>query len=147
MKKKVICIAVSACLFALLTATAFAQLTTSPVRANIPFSFTVRGRTLPAGEYEVSRVNDDGNTLQITNIDHRHQHAIVETEGVKGSRQHRSELVFHRYGDSYFLYEVWTAGFETGSEVPTSSQEKILKHESNIAGMSAEPQTVAIAIN
>ena len=38
-----------------------------------------------------------------------------------------SELVFHRYGDRYFLSQIWAQGEERGSELPMMKVEKELK--------------------
>jgi hypothetical protein len=35
----------------------------------------------------------------------------------------RSKLVFHRYGDRYFLAQIWVAGYNSGRELPKSRQE------------------------
>ena len=42
----------------------------------------------------------------------------------------KSTLVFHRYGDEYFLSEVWPAGAATGREFPKSRAERELVTES-----------------
>jgi hypothetical protein len=39
-----------------------------------------------------------------------------------GKRQ-KTKLVFHRYGDRYFLAQVWTAGSDQGRELPKSRRE------------------------
>jgi hypothetical protein len=71
--------------------------------ADIPFQFLVAGQTLPAGHYIVSQVND--NTLRIDGP--QHQRAIVATNSTQRSASDTScKLVFHRYGDSYFLSNV-----------------------------------------
>jgi hypothetical protein len=148
MKKRVLGIAFGGALLALMSVTAFAQLPGAPIRANIPFDFTVRGRTLPAGHYEISRINDEPGGLEIANIDHRSEHALFETEPVQQSKiPNRGEIVFHRYGDNYFLYEVWTPGLETGREIETSRRERALERDMAMGGKQAQAETVAIAIN
>ena len=57
----------------------------------------------------------------------------------------RSEIVFHRYGDSYFLAEVLTGGEETGQELAPTRAERRLRSE--MASNRAEPETVALAVN
>jgi hypothetical protein len=147
MKRRVFSIAVTCCVLALVTATAFAQLPGEPIRADIPFDFTVRGKVLPAGKYEISRITNAEGGLEIFNVNRHHAHAIVETEPVEGAISNRGELVFHRYGDIYFLHEIWTPGVETGRELPTTRQERTLRRETASTGKSAEPQTVALAID
>jgi hypothetical protein len=36
----------------------------------------------------------------------------------------RAKLVFHRYGDQYFLYQVWAAGATSGRQFPKSRSER-----------------------
>src|SRR6266566_4315139 len=38
--------------------------------------------------------------------------------------QAKSKLVFHRYGNRYFLTQVWSAGSSLGRELPKSAKEK-----------------------
>ena len=149
MKKGILSIALAGCVLTLLLgATAQGQLTGGPIRINIPFDFNIRGKTLPAGEYEVKRINDDAESLEIANVKHSHDHAIFETEQVEARKLPRhAELVFHRYGDQYFLSEIWTPGTETGRELFMSRQERAVKQEmaANSNGQTG-PQTVAVAI-
>jgi len=146
MKRRVFSITLSVCVLALTAAIAFAQLPGETIRVNIPFDFLVRGRSLPAGEYEISRLNDEPEVLAITNIRNRHEHAMIETDPEEGNAPRHGKVVFHRYGDSYFLHEIWTAGIETGRELPMSHQEKVLRQETMAKGESTEPQMVAVAI-
>ena len=54
MKKQIVGTLVAGCLLALMIAVpARAQLPGTRIRVNIPFDFIVRGRTLPAGIYEI----------------------------------------------------------------------------------------------
>jgi hypothetical protein len=148
MKRRLLSIAVGG--FAvvwMLASTAFAQFPGEPIRASIPFDFTIRGTTLPAGEYEISRIGDEPGALEIANIYHRGEHTVFETEPVQGPISSKGELVFHRYGDSYFLYEVWTPGIETGRELAPSHSERQLRREATVAGRAGQAETVAIAIN
>jgi hypothetical protein len=38
--------------------------------------------------------------------------------------QEKSKLVFHRYGNQYFLAQIWTAGNDRGRELPKTEQER-----------------------
>jgi len=148
MKERGFIIALSGCVLTLLLAVgAFAQLPGAPLRANIPFDFMVRGKTLPAGEYEFRRINDQADGLEVLNIHQNREHTIFNTEPVeKGNIARHGEIVFHRYGDTYFLYEVWTAGLETGRELPVSKQERYLRSETASNAVRPQPETVAIAV-
>ena len=131
---------------ALMTATPIrAQLPGTTIRANIPFDFNVRGKTLPAGSYQVSRISDELGGLHIYSRSN-HQNVLFETDAVETRTRtpHRAELVFHRYGDTYFLYEIWTPGENTGRELPTSRAERRLEQES--AKTNTKPEMVALAV-
>ena len=130
----------------LIAITAFAQLPGTAIRASIPFDFTVRGRTLPAGKYEITRVNDEAVNLLIRSVDNKRDHAMFETEPVYVSNTSSKDvLVFHRYGDSYFLSEVVTGSEETGRELAPSHAERQMRRE--MARNQVEPETVTVALN
>ena len=135
------------CLLALSIAVpARAQAPGTTMRASIPFDFIVRGRTLPAGYYEIRRINDEPSGLVIQNINHRRSEAMFETQPVYSSKgPNKSLVVFHRYGDSYFLSEVVTAGSQTGEELPPSQAE--LRLRSEVAKNNVEQETVTLALN
>jgi hypothetical protein len=38
--------------------------------------------------------------------------------------QETTKLVFHRYGDQYFLAQIWTAGNDRGRELPRTERER-----------------------
>jgi hypothetical protein len=145
--KKIFGAMVTGCLLALVIAVpAHAQLPGTQMRVSIPFDFTVRGKTLPSGEYEVSRIGDEPISLLIRNVKDKRDHVVFETEPVYAGRiPNRGLVVFHRYGDSYFLSEVVTAGEDTARELTTSRAERQLQRE--MASNKAEPETVALAVN
>jgi hypothetical protein len=114
------------------------------LRTKIPFDFTVRGKILPAGVYEIRRVNDQPDVLAISGIDDRHERAIFNTDPVEARKiPGRGEVEFHRYGDSYFLSEIFTGEEQTGREVRLTRQERDLRRE--MASNKTEPETVALA--
>ena len=53
----------------------------------------------------------------------------------------KSKLIFHSYGDQYFLSQVWTAGSATGSELRKSAKEK----EQGLLARNETPDQVTIA--
>ena len=146
MKKQILRAVVTGCLLALMIAVpAHAQLPGTIMRVAIPFDFIVKGKTLPAGNYEIKRISDSPEGLIIRNANEKRDHVIFETEPVETREiPNTSEIVFHRYGDSYFLSEVLTAGEETGQEVLPSRAERQLR--SQMASNRAEPETVALAV-
>lgn len=126
-------------------ATAYAQLPGTTLRATIPFDFSIRGKILPAGTYEIRRALDTPDDLMILSLNDKHEHAIFETESVQARETlRRGQLVFHRYGDSYFLSEVFAGGDNLGRELVPSPQERKLKRE--LASNKTQPETVSLAV-
>ena len=68
MKKLFSVIAMGCLLSLLVVGSVQAQLPGTEIRASIPFDFTVRGKTLPAGEYELTRIGDEPVGLLMRNV-------------------------------------------------------------------------------
>ncbi|MEN6535820.1 MAG: hypothetical protein ABFD89_19310 [Bryobacteraceae bacterium] len=110
-------------LVAILAIPAAAQ--TPRLTADIPFEFIAGGQTMPAGEYSVG---------DFANIP-----CVVISGWVQGTRENvvfltqraqpmnsaqNSRLVFNKYGDKYFLAEIWGFANELGWRVPQSRLER-----------------------
>jgi len=145
--RKLLGVMAAGCLLTLLVAVgAHAQDPGTSIRVSIPFDFTVEKKILPAGNYEVRRINDEPMGLLIQNVNHRGDEAMFQTEPLDVRRiPNHSLLIFHRYGDSYFLSEVVTAGQETGEELRPTREERTLRSE--MAKNNIEPETVTVAMN
>jgi hypothetical protein len=111
-------------LAALLAAsTAFGQLNRVDIIADVPFAFTVANHTLPPGRSTVTRMGDT--TLRVFNS--HNQGTLVLTTEVDGKASgNTAKMVFHRYGDAYFLSEVWVSANWIGRKVFQSRAEKEL---------------------
>jgi hypothetical protein len=101
------------------------------VQANIPFSFVVNGKTLPAGEYNVRRA---------TSPDMLSIRAVGGGEGAFSTyapttepspHQGTARLVFHRYGNQYFLSEVWGSNGQGDQIPPTPRERELIAHGHN----------------
>ncbi len=147
MKKWIFSAVVIGCLLVLMiTVPAQAQMPGTTMRVAIPFDFIVKGKTLSAGYYEIERINDSPEGLIIRAINNKHDHVMFETETTEAKTiPNESEVIFHRYGDSYFLSEIFTAGERMGRELAASRAERNLRSE--VASNRAEPETVALAAN
>src|SRR5215472_18644634 len=95
-----------------------------PVLANIPFAFTVRDTALPAGEYRVDRVRDGSSVLLIRCTEGKPAIMVMTLPASSNGPQDKTKLIFHRYGNRYFLAQVWSAGSSRGRELPKSAKEK-----------------------
>ena len=96
------------------------------VRGEIPFAFVVDNTEMPAGVYLISRVSDNNDApLRITNKLHGKGSAMFLTGEAAGSNASgHPELVFNRYGDRYFLRQVWTGTPGAGYQLPESRSER-----------------------
>jgi hypothetical protein len=105
----------------LASAAAYAQ--TVNVKVNIPFKFVVRDATLPSGEYTIGSLGMSSDAISIRNLNQKAQSLTLSQrcESLKASAQ--TKLVFHRYGDRYFLSQIWVAGSTAGRELTKSREE------------------------
>lgn len=145
--RKFFSIVAAGCLLSLLVVgSTRAQEPGTSIRVQIPFDFTVKGKTLPAGEYEIRRLMDEPVGLLLRNMHDKHDNVVFETEPkIARFTPRRDELIFTRYGDRYFLSEIMTAGEQTGEELYPSHAERELKREMMASNQQAAPETVTIA--
>ncbi len=98
--------------------------------AQVPFDFVVGGKTFPAGEYSVNSITQDGSALRIRNAEATDSEIRLTNSIVaKEPNNSQSRLVFHRYGRTYFLAEVWRGGDSDGRQLLQSKQERAMKRE------------------
>lgn len=104
------------------------------VQATIPFSFTVNGSQLPAGNYTLG---SDITSPRLLKISDRTQHvnAMVLTRPNGDERQKANQLVFHKYGNQYFLSEIRSQSSSLNVQIPTTKEEKKARTETQVAGL------------
>jgi hypothetical protein len=91
---------------------------------NIPFDFVAGNTQLPAGEYTV-RVSAPTHTIiLISRKDSATSAFLVTNAAVSAEPQSESKLIFNRYGERYFLSQVWTEGNSQGRQLLKSAREK-----------------------
>jgi hypothetical protein len=91
---------------------------------DIPFAFTAGNATLPAGEYRVQKMDRNSAVLLIHCWDARASALVITNAAQAKETQTESKLVFNRYGNRYFLSQVWNAGSIRGRQLPISPREK-----------------------
>ena len=95
------------------------------VRAQIPFDFTVGDKKFPAGEYSIGRAQSgDDALLEVSSVKGNLTAFRLTSEELSLTRKASDTLVFHQYGDQYFLYEVWPAGGNVGRALLESRSER-----------------------
>jgi hypothetical protein len=115
------------------------------VRATIPFNFTVNGSQLPAGNYTLGADVTSPRILKISDST-QHVHAMVLTMPSADEKRKANQLVFHKYGDQYFLCEIRSQS-SINVELPTSNQEKRARAETKVAGVPVHSSEIMIALN
>ena len=131
-------------LLSLLIALAFA-LTMYPTKAkaqitgdlevDVPFQFHAGNSKLPPGKYFIHVLdNSDLNIMEITSVDGATS-ALFEVHAAEAnSAPAKSELIFNKYGNRYFLEKLFDEANPSGSEVLES------RYEKRIARAAAEGQ-------
>ena len=125
MKKQIMMTLMMLCLIVTLAVTsANAQSRAHFMRIVIPFEFIINGENLPPGTYTVKRASDKPETLLLSSADGRSRLYILTTNVRVKTRQSESKLVFHQYGDQYFLSQVLEAGENEGRQLFKSRGER-----------------------
>ena len=100
---------------------AYAQ---EPMLVNVPFAFTAGKMTLTAGEYRVQNNKGDSAVLLIERTDSSAATFVASNAVEVSTPQPQSKLIFHRYGNRYFLAQVWIEGHLRGRQLLPSAKEK-----------------------
>lgn len=95
------------------------------LEVNIPFAFHAGNSRLPAGEYRIHMLDDsDLQVMEISSADGSIS-ALFEVESTPAnSTPPKSELIFNKYGNRYFLAKLFEEDSSTGSQLPKSRYEK-----------------------
>ena len=110
----------------------------------IPFAFAAAGKTLPAGDYYVRRRLNGAQVVMRIESKKGWMSIYVPTHGVQSTEiQNESKLVFNKYGEQFFLSQVWVAGRSSGEELNKTSRERILQRE--LALRVGKLETITIA--
>jgi hypothetical protein len=102
----------------------FVTITAAEMTCNIPFSFMVGDRQMPAGRYTFST---HGSSLLVRGDD---RGAIIGTNGVLSRTDTRRRAVFEKIGELYMLREAWTGG-GYGRELPRPRVTVVERYTSN----------------
>jgi hypothetical protein len=108
------------------------------VVADVPFEFTVGGESLRAGEYSVRSFTTNGDVVLISTRNSS-DGVIRLTQTIEARiAPKQGKLVFHRYGQRYFLSEVWTPGERTGRQLRKCDEERAI--EGQLAAISSKSE-------
>jgi len=110
-----------------------AQSNAKRVVADVPFEFSVGYKALPAGTYSVQSIVSAGDGLLIQSTDGKISALRLSDETRRIKEKPQARLVFHRYGERYFLAEVWNGFDNTGRQLTKSQEERAIANELMLA--------------
>jgi hypothetical protein len=136
--KRVMLLAVGvSCLLAGMAVPARAQFRqTMTLRSKVPFAFVSGDRTIQGGEYSIEIkqrlvrfIDANGHLAQM----------IFSNPPQDSRREEKPRLVFHKYGDAYFLWQIWTGEY--------TADFRMSRAEYNLrASLKTDPDTVILAM-
>ena len=109
---------------------------------NIPFDFVAGNTQLPAGEYTVKVSAHTHSLILVSRKDSTASAFINTNAAVSSMPQPESKLIFNRYGNRYFLSQVWSEGNSQGRQLLKSTREKEIALTAKIE---TEGQVVLVA--
>jgi hypothetical protein len=97
----------------------------SKLQADVPFAFTLQDKAMPAGNYQIIAVDDQ--VLEVWNMDSHRGKLLLKQISVQAPEAKSPRLVFNKYGDHYFLSEIWDGRSKDGIALAESKLEKEVK--------------------
>lgn len=95
------------------------------VEANIPFAFHAGNAKLPAGQYRIHVLDDsDLTVMEITSADGSTSALFQVQEAEANTAPAKSELIFNKSGNRYFLAKLFQEGSPRSSQVLASRYQK-----------------------
>ena len=119
------------------------------IRVDVPFDFTAGHSIFPAGKYTIRTVENTNGVIRITSEDGTTSGVLLTNSAESIESKNETALIFHRYGDQYFLFQVWAVGDTIGLEIPKSSMERqavrAIEVNKGQSARSGEPAEVIVA--
>lgn len=105
-----------------LAATSLVAQSSTPMKVNVPFNFVAGAKTLPAGEYSV-QADGSSRLVWIRSADYKTTLNLIANSAENAQMNGVGALNFNRYGDRYFLSEIWM-GSNIGRHLPKTRAER-----------------------
>ena len=103
------------------------------VTANVPFEFVVGGQSMPAGEYSIASAGPSTTSaIRVSNGSTGVLSLAMNSSVAPQEQTGQALLIFHRYGDQYFLSRIVDGVRSTVLELPTSRTEKELSKTASL---------------
>ena len=102
------------------TGGAFAQ--NNSAQGYVPFAFSVSNTTLPAGHYRIA--SNSAQSVVIRNLNELQRIVLSPIASPAQAKDSSCKLVFHKYGDRYFLRQVLCPANAISVDLPATRREK-----------------------
>jgi hypothetical protein len=93
----------------------------NPIKVDIPFAFQTGNVQMPAGMYQID--NERGGVVLLRGPDHMSEFVVMHS-AIASAASSNGKVIFHRYGNKYFLSQIWRPGTTTGLESSRTRAEK-----------------------
>jgi hypothetical protein len=93
------------------------------VTVTIPFAFSANDQNVPAGKYRIS-LQAPWYLFLVDTQSTKKQYLMVVEPTWEQNSQEGGRLIFRRYGDSNYLYQVWMPGQGAGRQFVRSRAEQ-----------------------
>ena len=126
-----------------LTTNAFGQ-TSNTVEANVRFNFQIGDRVYAAGKYRLELVSgQSANILQIRSLGDANKRQFILATHSNTDKTQTPKLVFQKYGENYFLTEIFLDAEQWGYSIRASRRQR--EREKNLALASSKTIEVHLA--
>lgn len=103
------------------------------LQVNVPFAFEVGSKLLPAGSYRVESVPTGAGSLEILRSTSGDVRLPISTKAtITKSGTPAPALVFHRYGNRYFLAQIRTGDGHAREVAPAQQEEELARSEQRV---------------
>ncbi len=114
MKKHGVAVLAALAVLVALTMPSFAQ-HAELMKIDVPFNFIVENQRMPEGSYTIQPSRNG--TVLIRSVDGKFTSTVLSLPAPLAETATESQVVFYRYGDHYFLAQLWMQGQNTGREL------------------------------
>jgi len=120
------------------------------IRATVPFDFMIGKQAFTAGEYSIRQggavPGTGADVLVLRPADDRSSYVFLANSAARVTKpQPQTKLIFHRYGNRYFLREIWVQGELSGNRLPPTAAEREAGMSSMTSRNGAPDEVIVLA--
>jgi hypothetical protein len=116
-------------------------------KASIPFDFYVKDKKMPAGDYNFLESDSNHGVVWVEKTSNPDAAVTFASAEYPNKHIDQAKLIFHKYGNIYFLAELWNPVLDEKLTMFPSRTEKEAQVGKSEASSSAGPEMVVITLN